>query len=537
MPPILSKLQWTLCGSFWPGKQPGKQQGIEMTTKKTKKDDSAKQKPKKAPATVQSAKADIEALGARVSEEIQGLTQRHEDLQATTAQDMEQLRTGLGKLERFAGDVDARLEAMEKQVGSLREAVLQEVSTAIQDAVQTAVRDAMDQAAKDMGQVRDGLEKMEGRIQGCAARDDIAACRSSAEQDISQVRKELEAVRQSVENCVSREELSAHQGRMSEDVGMLRTGLEKLNHGIEEYAKQFQLTDQRLQDVAQHATAQQERVVALLNALEAEPWNSLHAELEAKLQHGLTALENSLNRIQQDAGQVNTNLQEAVDNLRKMETQAGEKYRTRLDEMAQALAGMSQRLDELEKRPGMPAVPSVAQDTSQPQSAADSPAPVPAPVSVFGPASDSGPLPAAGSEDVAGSTPTSAQEGLHKALLLWNGSCFTQPAAAVRLLSIALQYDPRNPELYNQRGLAHADAGEKDKAMADYGQALELDPSLPAVYHNRGLLAMKMNNKAQACDDFRSAAALGDDRAWNKARETGYCGGSLFKKLFRGVID
>lgn len=494
-----------------------------MTTKKTKKEDSAKQKPKKAPATVQSAKADIEALGARFAEEIEGLTQRHQDLQASTAQDMEQLRTGLGKLERFAGDVGTRLEAMEKQVGSLRETVPQEARKAVQEAVQGAVRDAMDQAVKDMGQLRDGLARMEDRVQGCAARDDIAACRSSADQDVAQVQVELEAVRQSVAQCVSHEELAAHQGQISQDVGLLRTGLEKLNQGIEAYASQFQHTDQRLQDVAQQATAQQERVVALLNAVEAEPWNRQYAELDAKLQSGLTAFEDSLARIQQDAGQVNSNVQEAVAKLGELGAGASDEDRKQLDEIAQTLADVTQRLDALENNATVSAVPAVAHGTTQPQPVADSPGPVQ--------------VAAAKSEDVAGSTPTSAQEGLRKALLLWNGSCFTDPPAAVRLLSIALQYDPRNPELYNQRGLAHADAGEKDKAMADYGQALELDPSLSVVYHNRGLLAMKMNNKAQACDDFRSAAALGDDRAWNKARETGYCGGSLFKKLFRGVID
>lgn len=131
----------------------------------------------------------------------------------------------------------------------------------------------------------------------------------------------------------------------------------------------------------------------------------------------------------------------------------------------------------------------------------------------------------------------SAAMWLDKARAFWSGKRYSNPQAAVECLDKALALDPRNAECLNERGLAKADAGYLREALADFSRAIETSPSMTAAYHNRGLLYMKMNAAEKACRDFQRAASLGDDRAWRKARASGYCDGSFLKKLLKGIID
>ena len=193
------------------------------------------------------------------------------------------------------------------------------------------------------------------------------------------------------------------------------------------------------------------------------------------------------------------------------------------------LNAVKQRLSELEND-----VKDVKAAVSAPlQKPAQEPAPAPA-------AAESIPV---GSSVVMVAQPaepadeTRAEEWLRRARLLWNGQRFTNAAAAVDLLTKALNAAPANAEMFNERGLAQLDAGFPDRALSDFSRAIMLDAKLVSAFHNRGLLYMKMDNRDLACRDFRSAAALGDSRALKMAQETGYCGSSVLKKLFRGIID
>lgn len=137
-------------------------------------------------------------------------------------------------------------------------------------------------------------------------------------------------------------------------------------------------------------------------------------------------------------------------------------------------------------------------------------------------------------KDTTQSTP---REWLDKARAYWNGRRYSDPQAAMACLDKALALAPHDAQCLNERGLAKVDAGLLRQAVADFSNALAQSPNMAAAYHNRGLVRMKLNLADKACADFQRAAALGDDRAWRKARNSGYCGGSVFMKLLRGIID
>ena len=53
---------------------------------------------------------------------------------------------------------------------------------------------------------------------------------------------------------------------------------------------------------------------------------------------------------------------------------------------------------------------------------------------------------------------------------------------AIADFDAALRLDPHNAQAYNSRGHAHALRGEDDRAFADYAAALRLDPDLAKAY-------------------------------------------------------
>lgn len=132
---------------------------------------------------------------------------------------------------------------------------------------------------------------------------------------------------------------------------------------------------------------------------------------------------------------------------------------------------------------------------------------------------------------------SAAGEWLDKARAYWSGRRYSDARQAMACLDKALALAPDDAHCLNERGLARADAGLLREALADFSRALEAAPHMAAAYHNRGLLYVKLNLAEKACADFQRAADLGDDRAWRKARESGYCGGSALRKLLRGIID
>jgi tetratricopeptide (TPR) repeat protein len=79
-----------------------------------------------------------------------------------------------------------------------------------------------------------------------------------------------------------------------------------------------------------------------------------------------------------------------------------------------------------------------------------------------------------------------------------------------------IRRDPNNVEAYILRGIAYANKGDDDKAMADYNQAIQLDPNEIEAYVNRGCAYFNTDINDKALTDFDQAIRLdpNDARAY-----------------------
>ncbi len=275
--------------------------------------------------------------------------------------------------------------------------------------------------------------------------------------------------------------------------------LAELNNRLERFMEESQRREQERQT---DADALPERL------------NAMHAGLnnmEQTMQTMLSRSEEDRNELRAlSASAANLHQQLEITRLAVAE-KPWEQTQASMESMLQKLADRVQRL---ESGPPLPAVmqPSVPAVVAAP--AADAQKPVRA----------------------AQAQPT-AQEWLEKAKAYWSKGRYSDAKAAMTCLDKALALVPHDAQYLNERGLAKVDAGLLREALTDFTKALEASPQMAAAYHNRGLVYVQLNIAQKACADFQRAAALGDDRAWRKARESGYCGGSVFKKLLRGIID
>ncbi|WP_052813252.1 hypothetical protein [Desulfonatronum thioautotrophicum] len=334
-----------------------------------------------------------------------------------------------------------------------------------------------------------------------------------------------------------------------QELEAVRTGLQQLEQTLKDFESRSNLNERQLQAVGEMAALAQQRLDKELAAVSERPWEAIREEVQNTIATGVQGVAELEASLRSQVSDLNALVENTVQRLVGLENQLVEQAAAAPVDREQEIIALGQRLDArlggLEEAIGSGEGRLVGVEQTQallmnkfqeleevlskhvqshlpaqgaPSAAADEQA---TPVSGTG-AAQSG---------------KSAQDWLHKARLLWNGRSYTDPQTALDCLKQALEIEPENPELLNERGLALAGAGFPEKAIADFSRAILLDATLAASFHNRGLLYMKMDNKDLACRDFRSAAALGDSRALQMARETGYCGGSLFKKMFRGVID
>jgi tetratricopeptide (TPR) repeat protein len=91
------------------------------------------------------------------------------------------------------------------------------------------------------------------------------------------------------------------------------------------------------------------------------------------------------------------------------------------------------------------------------------------------------------------------------------------PAGAVEALSEALEAVPTSARAFHQRGLAHHDRRQLEKAIADYTEAIRLDPRDAVARHNRGFAHYDRQDFDRALADLDEAIRL-DPRyatAWN----------------------
>ena len=57
---------------------------------------------------------------------------------------------------------------------------------------------------------------------------------------------------------------------------------------------------------------------------------------------------------------------------------------------------------------------------------------------------------------------------------------------AVQDFNQAQKLNPKEPEIYYSRGLAHRRLGKHDLAVQDYTEAIKLNPKNAETYNNRG---------------------------------------------------
>ncbi len=72
-----------------------------------------------------------------------------------------------------------------------------------------------------------------------------------------------------------------------------------------------------------------------------------------------------------------------------------------------------------------------------------------------------------------------------------------------------IRLNPDKAYAYIGRGLAYANKGEHDKAIADYTEAIRLNPKYAEAYNNRGLAYRDNGNQTKAEADFAKAKELG----------------------------
>jgi Flp pilus assembly protein TadD len=88
-----------------------------------------------------------------------------------------------------------------------------------------------------------------------------------------------------------------------------------------------------------------------------------------------------------------------------------------------------------------------------------------------------------------------------------------RPADAVLSFSVAVALAPEFPEVYHNRALAHAAAGNSEAALRDYDRALALAPTLAAALLNRGILRYQQGRYVKAVADLEEALRQGADPA------------------------
>ena len=72
----------------------------------------------------------------------------------------------------------------------------------------------------------------------------------------------------------------------------------------------------------------------------------------------------------------------------------------------------------------------------------------------------------------------------------------------------ALQADPKDPEIYNNRGSMYTFKGQYDQAIADFNQALKLNPRYANAYYNRGVAYYNKSLYDKAIGDFTKCIEL-----------------------------
>jgi tetratricopeptide (TPR) repeat protein len=72
-------------------------------------------------------------------------------------------------------------------------------------------------------------------------------------------------------------------------------------------------------------------------------------------------------------------------------------------------------------------------------------------------------------------------------------------------LSEVIKNNPTDPNALNLRGAAYGQAGENEKALADFNAALAINPQYSQAYANRALIYVRAKRIPQAIADYDQA--------------------------------
>jgi tetratricopeptide (TPR) repeat protein len=87
-------------------------------------------------------------------------------------------------------------------------------------------------------------------------------------------------------------------------------------------------------------------------------------------------------------------------------------------------------------------------------------------------------------------------------------SYVTIPPLAMEDYNKAIELDPNYADAYYNRGLAHYDLKEYERAIEDYNKAIELDPNYVNAYYNRGLAYYYLMQYERAIEDYNKTIEL-----------------------------
>jgi len=73
----------------------------------------------------------------------------------------------------------------------------------------------------------------------------------------------------------------------------------------------------------------------------------------------------------------------------------------------------------------------------------------------------------------------------------------------------AIEINPNHAKAYNNRGLAYGGKQEYDSAISDFNKAIEINPAYAGAYNNRGIAHYAKGEHDKAWEDVRKAQSLG----------------------------
>ena len=87
------------------------------------------------------------------------------------------------------------------------------------------------------------------------------------------------------------------------------------------------------------------------------------------------------------------------------------------------------------------------------------------------------------------------------------------PGCNIEILDEAAKINPKNPVIFNYRGVAKAGNKQYVEALKDYNLSIKLKFDYASAYVNRAATKFASKDKHGACEDLKKADSLGDELA------------------------